>query len=111
MNQKIVNVPQHIDPRELVVRDTTTETLELAALMKQSGNTPYRYIRRAMKCLAEGRYSDSYNWLSRAEEFMEIFYTPGSDDSEAYNLTVGTLRLQFLFLTEKFKEIDQFMEE
>jgi len=77
----------------------------MSMLMKDSETTPYRYIRRAMACLVKGDYDNACNWLTYADNFTGVFWTPFSAEDEAFKTSIGVLRLHFLFLIEKFKEL------
>lgn len=102
MNREI----KHIDPREpFKRRPVSDEAVELSAMMKASKTTPYRYIRRGMLALAKGEFHQACSWLDYAEGFVGVFWSARSDDNSKYKLAIDTLRLQFLFLGEKFSEL------
>lgn len=111
MNQKVKNskrltfIPKHIDPRDPVKREITAEIINMSLMMQDSGTTPYRYIRRAMKCLAGGEYDKACNWLQYADSFSGVFWEKDSADDEAFRVNIGILRPMFLFLTERFEEL------
>ena len=100
------NVIKHIDPREPVKRQPVgDEIIELSAMMRTSGTTPYRFIRRGISCLARGDFIQACDWLDYAEGFTGVFWPARSDDNAAFKTAIDLLRLQFLFLGEKFKEL------
>lgn len=104
-NKMVIKLPKHIDPRERVENQVTTEIINMTFMMKDSGSTPYRYIRRAFLCLASGKYGIACDWLTYAEKFVNVFWPEGSTENEALKLTINTQRIQFLFLVEKFQEL------
>ena len=102
---KDVKIPVHIDPREIVKEFPVDDIIKMAEMMKDSGSTPYRYIRRAFKCLAEGDYGTACGWIEYTDRFLYLFYPPKSEENDALKTTIDILRPMFLFLGEKFKEL------
>lgn len=103
---KIMKELKHIDPREPIKRQPiTNEAIELSAMMHASDTTPYRYIRRGLDCLVKGDFSQACSWLDHAESFIGVFWPARSEDDTAYKMCIHTLRVHFLFLGEKFKEL------
>lgn len=105
MNTKI---PKHIDPRELrkkALEADKTDLRNLAVLMKESGSTPWRYVRASYKKLVEGEYEQAWNWLNYAGEFAGIFYEEDSPEDEQYRDEINLLKYQLLVLIERFKSL------
>src|SRR5574343_1114064 len=102
MNGKL---PVHIDPREINKKPVSEETKNLAEMMKQSGSSPYRYIRRAVKALGSGDFAAALDWIDLAADFEGVFYAPHSDENERFATAINMLRYTFLFLIEMFERL------
>lgn len=105
MNKRI---PEHIDPRELVKKALETDKTDidnLCVLMKQSGSTPWRYVRDSLKKLVKGDYDQAWRMLNYAGEFTGRFYAPGSDEDELYKSQVEILKYTILVLSEEFGKL------
>ncbi len=104
-SKRLTFIPKHIDPRDPVIREITPEIVNLSLMMKDSGDTPYRYIRRAMMFLVKGDYYNACSELRYADKFSGVFWKENTADDEAFRVTISVLRLQFIFLIERFKEL------
>ncbi|PKL17901.1 MAG: hypothetical protein CVV49_08975 [Spirochaetae bacterium HGW-Spirochaetae-5] len=104
-NNESIKLPKHIDPREFVPSEPTAEIITMSFMMEDSKTTPYRYIRRALGLLVKGNYDEANICLDYASKFCGVFWPEGSKDNEAYKLTIQSMRIQFYFLPEKFREL------
>jgi len=103
MNNRLPKV-QHIDPRE-ARKPVVCEAKDLTEKMRQARTSPYRYIRNAMSAMVKGEYQNAFDWLVYAEGFVDVFYLPGSLDNRAFTECIKSLKLEYLFLSEKFQAL------
>lgn len=99
------HVVKHIDPREILEELPVDDYRKMSKMMKSNGNTPYRYIRRAFKCLGNEDYETAADWITYAGKFINIYYRKNSKANENFKLTVETLRIQFDFLRKQFMQL------
>lgn len=98
---------KHIDPRETVERDSkeVEDLKKLSVFMKQSGITPYRYVRRAMMRLCDGRTSEAIRWLDYARDFQDIFYGQDTPEAESFKQSIIAMRYTVLILCKEFESL------
>lgn len=81
------------------------DVVRIASLLHETGITPYIFIRRGLKCLVNGHYSEARRYIDFAMEFRGTFFEAGSPEDREYSVEMQLLNAAFIFLTEKFKSL------
>lgn len=101
MRGAVVTVSDEIKFKEL------KEIKDLSLIMKQGGQTPWRYIKRSFECLGNSEYDKALHWLGYAEKFSGIFWKDKSRENIQFKEELKLLKITLLFLIEKFKAMPQ----
>jgi hypothetical protein len=83
----------------------TPDVAKISALLHESGLTPYIFVRRGLKYLVNGHFSEARRYIDFAMEFRGIFFEAGSPEDREYCVEMQLLNAAFIFLTEKFNSL------
>ena len=91
-----------LDSKDIQIFDDEIDIKKLCLIMRQSGKTPYRYIKRSFRYLVDSKYNDALDWINYAEQFCGIFWKEKSQENLRFKEELKLLKITMLFLIEKF---------